>query len=143
MWKRIGQDVKAYGRTIFVLVLLTLLLVKLFGAACILKLVTGFPCPACGMTRAAVLFMRGQIRESIQLQPLFVLVLIGAALFFFCRYVFRRYEAFLKYYAVFLIGFALVLYCYRMVRYFPDAAPVTYWEESLLGRIKRIVWERM
>lgn len=114
----------------------------MFGAACISQLIIGLPCPACGMSRAACLFFRGQWAESLQMQPLFIAATVGALLLVLCRYVLKKYENFLKYYVIFLIVFAIIFYVYRMNRYFPDVEPMTYRKENLfhlLGQILHII----
>lgn len=146
MWKLIRQDIREYGKAGVAVAAVMLIFVKCFGGACISKLITGLPCPACGMSRAAEFFVKGQIKESMQMQPLFFLLIIGTILLVLCRYVFRGHEAVLKYYAVFLIGFAIVFYVYRMIRYFPDMAPMTYRRENLLymiGQMLHTLWERI
>ncbi len=40
---------------------------------CIFKNVTGYPCPACGSTRATILLLHGQFFDSIMLNPLGVI----------------------------------------------------------------------
>jgi len=41
---------------------------------CIIKNVTGYPCPSCGTTRAVLLLMEGKIKESVLLNPFGLLV---------------------------------------------------------------------
>ena len=50
---------------------------------CMLKSLSGAPCPGCGVTRSCSNFFRGNVRRSIQFHPLgliFAPVLIGVAL---------------------------------------------------------------
>jgi hypothetical protein len=44
-----------------------------FGV-CIIKNVTGFPCPSCGTTRAVELLLQGNIAESLSMNPFGILV---------------------------------------------------------------------
>jgi len=44
-----------------------------FGV-CIIKNVTGFPCPSCGTTRAVQLLMQGNVLASLQMNPFGILV---------------------------------------------------------------------
>lgn len=146
MWELIQKDVKAHGKKILLVLIAAFFLVKCFGGACVTKLIIGLPCPACGMTRAAALFAQGRIIESVQMQPLFLLLMIGAVLFILLRYVLRRYEIVLDYYAGFLTIFAVAFYIYRMLRYFPDTVPMTYWEGNLycnIGQVLNVLWEKM
>jgi hypothetical protein len=48
-------------------------------APCLLRLVTGIPCPMCGMTTAATSLAAGDLHAALAANP-FVLVLAGAAL---------------------------------------------------------------
>ncbi len=146
MWGLIRKDIQEHWKAVLSVAIALVVLVKGFGAACISQLVAGMPCPACGMSRAAGLFVKGQLKESLQMQPLFLLMVIGLILLILCRYVLRRYEFVLKYYAVFLIVFAVVFYVYRMIRYFPDVEPMTYRRENLfymIGQILHTLWERI
>jgi predicted RNA-binding Zn-ribbon protein involved in translation (DUF1610 family) len=44
-----------------------------FGV-CIIKSVTGFPCPSCGITRAVQLLLQGKMFESLAMNPFGILV---------------------------------------------------------------------
>lgn len=41
----------------------------IFHTVCPFAILTGFPCPACGMTRAILLFVTGEFRLSFSLHP--------------------------------------------------------------------------
>ena len=47
--------------------------------ACPFKAVTGVPCPGCGLTRAALALVHGQVRTALWINPLSVLVCLWAA----------------------------------------------------------------
>lgn len=98
-------------------------------------LLTGFPCPGCGMTRAMFALMRGDFALAWSLHP-FSYVLIG-----FCLSLgIRRYlllkdcKRYMKYLAVIFLGMIL-FYVYRMVRYFPGDPPMSYYYGSIMYRI--------
>ncbi|GGN82675.1 hypothetical protein GCM10010112_60310 [Actinoplanes lobatus] len=40
------------------------------GLPCLLRTLTGVPCPGCGMTTAAVALVRGQVETAFQANPL-------------------------------------------------------------------------
>lgn len=50
-----------------------------FGV-CIIKNVTGFPCPSCGTTRAVELLLQGNVLASLQMNPFGILVAIIMAI---------------------------------------------------------------
>jgi hypothetical protein len=47
------------------------LIVALTGIGCPFEYVTGIPCPGCGLTRAYVAFIRGNIVGAVRYHPLF------------------------------------------------------------------------
>lgn len=53
---------------------------------CIIKSVTGYPCPSCGTTRAVSFLLKGNIIESIALNPFGIL--IAMVMFFFPLWIF-------------------------------------------------------
>jgi hypothetical protein len=48
---------------------------------CIIKNATGFPCPSCGTTRAFALLLKGQLIESVLVNPFGILVAIIMIIF--------------------------------------------------------------
>jgi hypothetical protein len=47
------------------------------ATVCLIKKVSNYPCPACGNTRAIVLLTKGEILQSIQLNPLGIVVFLA------------------------------------------------------------------
>jgi hypothetical protein len=48
---------------------------------CIIKNVTGYPCPSCGTTRAVTLLLKGRFIESLVLNPIGIVVAIFMIIF--------------------------------------------------------------
>ena len=48
---------------------------------CIIKNVTGYPCPSCGTTRAVSFLLEGKIIESVLINPFGIIVAIMMTLF--------------------------------------------------------------
>ncbi|MFY8065451.1 MAG: DUF2752 domain-containing protein [Flavobacterium sp.] len=48
---------------------------------CIIKNVTGYPCPSCGTTRAVTLLLKGRFIESLALNPIGIVVAIIMIIF--------------------------------------------------------------
>ena len=44
------------------------------GYACPSAVLTGFPCPGCGLTRAALLMLKGDFTESLRMNPMLLFI---------------------------------------------------------------------
>lgn len=110
-----------------------------FHGLCTLRTLTGFPCPACGMTRAFILFLHGHIGESLRMHPLWPFVVLLGAFSLYRRYMVGGKSKCLEYlyyaYIIFLAVALFVLYFYRMYRYFPYQEPMIYYMDNVLVRI--------
>lgn len=115
-----------------------LCLEALFGVICPLRLVTGFPCPGCGLTRAGILFLQGRFVESLQMNAFFILGLGFGTIGIFIKKVLKKNSIFINTYAIIVLVLFVVYYGYRMYRYFPETEPLTYWKGSLLAKLLRL-----
>ncbi len=102
---------------------------------CIIKLLTGIPCPGCGITRAILLGLQGEIGFALQFHPLFPLTI-----FLLIIWLFREGEIFSnsKYDNIawlFIGGLYLGVYIIRMKMLFPSIPPMDYNENSLLSQV--------
>ena len=94
--------------------------------------ITGFPCPGCGMTRAVFSVLRGNFALAWHLHP-FVYVLGGYVLVFaFRRYVMQKEVKSMVKYLMVIVAAMIGYYIYRMVKYFPGDAPMSYYYGSIL-----------
>lgn len=57
---------------------------------CPLKMLTGFPCPSCGITKSMVYFYDGNLLKSIQYH------ILGPAVIFFCLFIIILFSIELK-----------------------------------------------
>lgn len=132
---RIEKDIRQYGLGLLAAVVLYFVLHGLFDAFCPSVLITGFPCPGCGMTRAVIYLFRGQIGRSCAINPAGILWVAWAALFAFERYgQGRRSKVTVR--AVYGIAvFMIIVYIIRMKWYFPDRPPYVYTKGNLFEKI--------
>lgn len=112
-----------------------------FHGLCTLRTLTGFPCPACGMTRALVLFLCGHIGESLRMHPLWPFVVFLGVFSLYRRYMLggkgKKLE-YLYYTYIIILAIALfALYFYRMYRYFPYQEPMIYYVDNILFQLWR------
>ena len=104
-----------------------------FGISpCILYHLVGLPCPACGLTRAFISLAHFEFGQAFAYHPLFFMVpfvpLLGLE---------RITEKWRNNIAFVLLGVLVAVWIVRMVLLFPDTPPMTFNENSLLGRLFR------
>ena len=102
-------------------------------------LITGFPCPACGMTRAGGLVLTVHFEEAAKLQPFIYVLGIFTVLCIIHRYLLLKdsYE-WMKWCLIIIIISMVLFYTYRMIRYFPNIPPMTYYPYNLIARLRRL-----
>lgn len=108
---------------------------KFLYSLCPSVVLTGIPCPGCGLTRAMLSILQGKFADAWFLHPFSY-----AILFFVCFFCVRRYllqketKSLLKWLGLILAGMIL-FYIYRMIRYFPGEPPMSYYYGSLGYRV--------
>lgn len=134
MWGLLKKDIDTHWKSVVFMLVIVAAFVKCFGAACVSRVFIGVPCPACGMTRAAFLFLTGHWLESLKMQPFFYALLVGIVLFVLYRYIIRKekYKKIFYCYSMVMLVAAIGFYLYRMIRFFPDVPPMTYSKQNLL-----------
>ena len=132
---RIKKDIRQYGPAIFMVVILYFLAHGLFGAFCPSLLITGFPCPGCGMTRAVLYLLRGQFQRSWALNPAAVFWVIWALLFAWNRYIKGKKSKILSRAFWGILLFMLAAYAVRMKLYFPNKPPYVYARDNLFAAV--------
>lgn len=132
---RIRRDVKSIWMAAAAVAVYTVLVNLIFHAFCPMVIVTGFPCPGCGMTRALFYLVTGRISESFQMHP--VGMWVACLLLYFCwnRYIIGRNAKRMKMLIGLTIVMLLVCYVGRMFLYFPDKAPYVYTKQNVLAGI--------
>lgn len=126
---RIKTDIINAKWVILGLTVYYLITYLLFQESCTTRILTGFPCPGCGMTRAMILLLTGHLAESMQMHPMAPLWLLLGIIFFIRRYVLGRElheEKKIGIWAVVLCVCMVGLYIYRMMKYFPNQVPLVY-----------------
>lgn len=134
---RIREDIRQYGLGLLAAAILYFIMHALFDAFCPSVLITGFPCPGCGMTRAVLYLLKGQLARSWELNPAAVFWVLWAVLFVFERYGEGKGKGrkALVWSACGILLFMVAVYIIRMRLYFPDRPPYTYKSENLFSRM--------
>lgn len=137
--RRICTDLIDFKIPIILFILYFVTVINVFHAFCPAVILTGYPCPGCGMTRAFISLFRGNIGQAMKWNPM-VFPWLGAGAWF----VFRRYICGKKVTGIYQIMGVLCIvmigvHVYRMACLFPGNAPLTYKEDNILSYIVRIV----
>lgn len=112
--QRICQDIYHLRLALAILFLYCLTTQLVFHTVCLFAIFTGFPCPACGMTRAFLLFLAGNFRFSFSLHPLtlpWILLLLYLAFF---RYLGGSHAPFALPLVILLCLATFTCYLYRL-----------------------------
>lgn len=113
-------------KTIIIL-LSSALLVVMTGTPCILKQLTGIPCPGCGMTRAYTSLMKLDFYKAFTMHPLFFVPPLVPFIF----YIKGKKQIINLLVCMFIIIYISV-YIYRMAVYFPHTPPMDFNENNIL-----------
>lgn len=136
--RRVLEDVRTYGRG--ALLALLYVLVGAFGVpVCPMALMTGLPCPGCGMTRAAVLFLKGDWLGAWRMHPFFYVLLLLLLLAAFYRYGLGRPAPGMRFFAPVALLLAIAFYGGRMAKYFPNREPMVYFKGNALSFLAQLV----
>lgn len=143
------QDVKAYYKGVLLAAAYIIFVNLLFGHMCPGVLMTGLPCPACGLTKAGIYVLTLQFSKAWMMNP--VIYAVGAFLLYFiiCRYICAKPVSGWKWMLWGILIFLLGVYLYRMVYCFPEEVvsenqrmtPMHYDQRNLLRWFLRKVFK--
>ena len=135
IWQRVKVDLKNYIWVPIVFLLYNIVVLRVFGAFCPMVIMTGFPCPGCGMTRAFLCVLTGHFADAAAYNACIYLWITAGGYFFWNRYVKgRRAKGIIRILgaiAVIMTGY----YFYRMALQFPGAEPLVFYEGNVIGKI--------
>lgn len=133
--RMIRRDLWSIRYVILVLGIYFFLAWNIFYSSCPFVMITGFPCPGCGLSRAGFSILRGEFLQAWYLHPFIYGIGLLAAVFVIRRYILHKETGSLKKWLIFLLAGMFVFYIYRMIRYFPGEPPMSYYPGNLLSRI--------
>lgn len=131
---RIWKDMKGAGWTGVVFLIYYGIVNSVFKAFCPLLVTTGIPCAGCGLTRATIFLMQGQLEKAAHINPsIFLIILFGLYCSYF-RYIRGSKIRGFGVGVTLLITAMLLIYGYGMYHYFPNRVPYVYHENNILAR---------
>ena len=113
---------------------------KFLYSSCLVVLITGFPCPTCGMTRAAFKLLNGCFVEAFKMQPFIYPIIVLFVLFGINRYILlKKTPEYMKWFLILIILGLIGFYIWRMYMFFPDVPPMTYYSGNLVSKLAELV----
>ncbi|MCL2754818.1 MAG: DUF2752 domain-containing protein [Oscillospiraceae bacterium] len=111
------------------------------GGFCVLRATVGFPCPACGMTRAFLSLFALDLHGAFTAHPLFWAVPVVGAFVAYDKIAPHKINQRLFRIVMWsATGAVMLLYIVRLVLFFPHTEPMTINSRSLLMRLVGLVW---
>lgn len=138
--KTLFKDIKSARWAIILIIAYFAFLKNYIHTLCPTVLITGYPCPGCGMTRAMFRLLRLDFAGAWQVHPF--IYPIGLLFMMFCisRYVLNgKYMNVVKWFMLFIAIGMLIFYVHRMLTMFPEIAPMTYYHNNYLNRIEKFI----
>lgn len=134
------RDIRKIKWAVIAIIAYFLLSGRFFGSVCPVVIFTGYPCPACGLTRAGLFLLSLQFQKAWEMNP-FIYPIIG---WFLAAGVYRyllgkKIPKWLKYAAIVLILGMVCFYLYRMRTDFPNVPPMTYTPENFLSLLRSLL----
>lgn len=129
---RILLDLKTFWVGILLFLIYYPTCLFFFHASCPALLITGFPCPGCGMTRAVKCILTGKWESAFYINPVSFLVVVALIALIVFRYFIGKMPKFI-YVILWIIGILMIArYIYGLIFWFPDRIPYVYRHHNLI-----------
>ena len=139
-FKLFCKDINSAKWAIIFIIAYFVILKNYFYTVCPMVLCTGFPCPACGLTRAGFRVLRLDFEGAFKTHPFIYPIIFLAVLFVIERYVLQKKEMkILKWCAIVVLVGMILFYIWRMIKYFPDTPPMTYYGNNVLNHMSKYI----
>lgn len=136
------KDIMSAKWAIIVIVAYFVLLKNILHSLCPMVLLTGMPCPGCGMTRAGFKVLHFDFAGAWRVHPFIYAVIVLAVIFAAERYIVQsRSMTVFKWCAAVTMTGLILFYIWRMARFFPNVEPMTYYRHNLIQRIHEMFVE--
>lgn len=133
--RRMLSDLKAMLPGCVLCALFLFFLSVSLGKTCPSRLIFGIPCPACGLTRAAVFLIKGQLYASLEANPFLLPLMAGIPIYIYEHYFKNRKARFFTAYMILCIILMVLVYLIRMALWFPDREPMIYEPDNLFAHM--------
>ena len=132
---RIENDLRQNRTPIIALAIMWILAELIFHRFCPVVIISGFPCPGCGLTRALFCLITMHPIKALEYNPSYPFWVALAVAFVIRRYVQGKDLKVLRYPVMALCIMTIGIYVWRMTALFPGKEPMVFFEESVFGRV--------
>jgi len=136
--ERIVKDVLEFKGAIISLVIYYFLTEQVFHSFCPMVIVTGLPCPGCGITRSIFYLFTGQFGKSYELSPFAIFWILSGIWFIYRRYVEGKKVKGIYPIIGCICAAMIVYYVYRMCTVFPSIPPMIYKKDNVINSLLRL-----
>ena len=136
--KNLFQDIKNFYPLIIIFIFFFFVCLITGMGLCPVRATLGIPCPGCGLSRALLLIVQGNLIEAWCFHPFSYVFIIFITMFFINRYLYQYTSDITLKKGLFIIAcFMLIFYLYRMIRFFPNQSPMIFYDDSILSWFKK------
>ena len=132
--ERLWMDIREYGIAVVLFLLYMIVVNLIFHAFCPVVIITGFPCPGCGLTRALGYLITGRWQQAWEMNPVIFLIAVIAVYFVVNRYFLGRKVKGIQSLLILTAVVLCIVFCVRMYLYFPNRIPCVYCEDNMQAR---------
>lgn len=104
---------------------------------CLFKNTVGIPCPGCGMTRALLSVLKGDLITAFYYHPLWVVVILYPVVYVIFKIIKpqEEFEMWKNKWLKLIIKLFIFIWIIRMIFLFPDTSPLNFNENSLMWNL--------
>ena len=104
---------------------------RIFGYTCPSEILFGLPCPGCGLTRAALLLLKGDLQGSLRMNPMLLFIPV----YFILIFIKKKNAA--DNYLIAILMLSFIVFGWRAV-HSPGAEPLAFNPNNVLSLFLRV-----
>lgn len=136
--KNIKNDIKYIFPAIIILAVYYIVTELLFHEFCPIRIITGFPCPGCGLTRSVLLILHLDWYNAFFMNPSAFLWIIFSLYLLWQRYIKNRWFKHNMIIVIIICLFTLSWFAVRFPQYYPNTEPYTCNSDNIIHRLSTI-----
>ncbi len=133
------DDIRNNYKGIIIVILYLIITHLLFGYVCPLRLLTGLPCPGCGLTRAGISMILFDFNKVFYYNPIIIPIALIIIYCVFMRYILGRRILYFNILVIGVLSMLFIYYLYRMITLFPYHKPMEYYKDNFLSPVYNFV----